>query len=435
MALNLGTLTAKITADTADFEAKMSAATAKGAAFGIGIAALGQLALDAARGISNFAIDSVKSFAEAEAAQLRLNAAIRGSSQAISAGRLNDYAQELSRLTTFEDDAAISAERTMVAYGLSEDQIHRLLPVVADLATGMGTGLAEAAQIVVRSMDMGSGALSRSGIHMSEYQKAVFESASANERLSMTAELVEKSMGGISEAMSDTFLGRVQRLGNAFGELMESFGGWLTKAAGLIGLTSTIGALTDLLQGAPGESSAPPAGGAGEAGGIGGRTGKKSERALLTFGPIEMEARTNEPTKKLHVEYDNALKATVMTVKKLNFTVVDLTADMKKLGSFAATQGTQLASSLSPAISGAIQGGTTAGPMGAILGFGVSALSQSEQFQELQGNIGDVVGGVGNALGTLLTPINDLFHAFDEATPPVDKMKEGADKAAKAKKK
>ena len=177
MPLDLGTLTAKVTADTAEFDERMTSATAKGAAFGAGMVDVGLLLEKAAGAVLEFGKEAVQEFAKAEQAQLRLNAAILGSGQAISSANLIEYADQLARVTTFQDEAAVAAEKTMVAYGLSERQIKSLLPVVADLASGMGTDLPDAAQLIVRSMDMGAGSLTRAGIHMSAYQKAAFEAA------------------------------------------------------------------------------------------------------------------------------------------------------------------------------------------------------------------------------------------------------------------
>jgi len=132
---------------------------------------------------------------------------------------IQELASQLQTTSIYGDEATLSATALLQSLGdLSGEGLKKAIPLVQDLAAGMGIDLETAASLVGKTLGSSTNALSRYGIILDA-------TAPKTEKLAQLTEQVNSKFGGMSEALSTTYLGRVKQLGNAFGDLKETLGG------------------------------------------------------------------------------------------------------------------------------------------------------------------------------------------------------------------
>lgn len=202
----------------------------------VGAAALGGLA--AAGGA--FAVSSVKSFAEAEGAQLRLSEAFRkfpalADTNKAALDRLN---ASLQTKTRFDDESIATGQANLAQFGLTGKQITELTPLLLDYAAKTGSDVPAAAQTLGKAL-LGKGrALAAVGI---KYKDA--GSVAANYEQIIGG--LRTQVGGFAQKEAKTATGQLAILKNAFGEVQESVGRALMPA--LQALMPVINALVPVL--------------------------------------------------------------------------------------------------------------------------------------------------------------------------------------------
>ena len=173
----------------------------------------------------SFGTQSVRAFAEAEKAQVQLQAAYEKFPQLADGNieALKALNTELANKTRFDDDAFATAQASLAQYGLTQDQLEKLSPLVADYAAKTGTDLATAAQQVGKAM-LGQGrALKGVGI---DFKDAGSVGANFEQIMGGLSEKV----GGFAEKDAQTAAGKTEMLKNKFGEIQETVGGALMPA-------------------------------------------------------------------------------------------------------------------------------------------------------------------------------------------------------------
>lgn len=166
----------------------------------------------------------VGAWQEQEQASARLRAALAATGQ--SAGGTQEaieaLAGELQSLTTFGDDATISAAALLQQYGnLEQDGLLKVIPLVQDMAAALGMDLNQAASLVGRTLGTNVNVLQRYGIE-------VDANAESSEKLAAVMEQLQGRFAGTAQAMAETSAGSMVQLRNAFGELLEIGGRYIT---------------------------------------------------------------------------------------------------------------------------------------------------------------------------------------------------------------
>jgi hypothetical protein len=187
---------------------------------------------------------------EAEVAQAKLDNSIANSSQKFkdNGAALNDLASSLQKVTAADDESIKGAEALLVQFGLTEDQVANLTPLVVDLSRKMGIDMDTAAKAVGKSATGSATALNKMGINV----KALGEGSTDAER---TLSALQKSVGGFARGEAQTFSGQLAIAKNLLSELGETVG---VGAAGTLkdivgGFNGLAGRLTEVN---PGLSSA-----------------------------------------------------------------------------------------------------------------------------------------------------------------------------------
>lgn len=195
----------------------------------------------------------LKNTIEAEKVQAQLTSRIKDTGAA--AGRtlqqLSAQADKLQSLTIFDDESIGMAQAALLTFtqiqGLNFD---RTIEAATDLATVMGTDVADAAKVLGKALsdpEKGIGALRKAGITLTDDQKAMVKQFQDTGNVAgaqgVILDALAGKMGTAAEAARNTLGGALQSLGNSFDNLLEGD----TGGAGLKGTTKAVNDLDDAL--------------------------------------------------------------------------------------------------------------------------------------------------------------------------------------------
>ena len=176
------------------------------------IAAFGFTALNKTVG------STLRAFGEQELAEKKLEQALGRTSKGLLA-----QASALQRVTSFGDEAIISAQALIAAFVDDEEQIKAATAATLDLAAAKGMDLNAAADLVSKTLGSSTNSLSRYGI---EVEGAV----GSTERLDSLTKSIATTFGGQAKAQTDTYTGAMTQLSNIVGDLGEDIGSKLAPA-------------------------------------------------------------------------------------------------------------------------------------------------------------------------------------------------------------
>lgn len=217
--------TRKIKTDTttvADGFSSMAKSAAKmGAAVGAAGVALGSLVLR----------EVIRNTSEQEKVMAQLNATLKstGGVAGKTATELATTASSLQKLTTYSDEAIVSAQSLLLTFkNVRGDNFDRTTRAILDMSTALGTDLKSSALQLGKALEnptKGISALTRSGVSFSEAQKDVIKGLAETGRLAEAQTLIlaelETQFGGSAEAARNTMGGALLALQNSWGDLFE----------------------------------------------------------------------------------------------------------------------------------------------------------------------------------------------------------------------
>jgi len=154
-------------------------------------------------------------------------------------------ASELQKVGVVGDEVLISGQSQLASFTKNADVVSLLSKDLADLAVAQyGTNVSQeqaiqTANLMGKALTGQLGALTRTGILVSdEYKKAFEEANTEHERAIVLSKIVADNYGGLNEAMRQTSEGAMQALKNDFGDMQEMIGGVFIPI--LIQLVNTI---------------------------------------------------------------------------------------------------------------------------------------------------------------------------------------------------
>jgi hypothetical protein len=176
----------------------------------------------------------IRNTIEAEKVQAQLTARINDTAGAAgrSLQQLNAQAEKLQSLTVFDDESIGSAQAALLTFtqiqGLNFD---RTIEAATDLATVMGTDVADAAKILGKALSdplAGIGALRKAGITLTDDQKLLVKQLQDTGDIAgaqgVILDALAGKMGTAAEAARNTLGGALQGLQNSFNNLLEGNG-------------------------------------------------------------------------------------------------------------------------------------------------------------------------------------------------------------------
>lgn len=213
------------------------------AASGIGKLAGSLIALAAAKAavqkiLAGFA--EVTTFAnEQEQQEAKLAAVVKATGEAagFSADEIKKYAGELQGATTFGDELTISAAAILATFKqIKGDEFKRTIAAAQDLSSLLGTDLKSSVLQLGKALEdptTGLTALRRAGVSFSasekERIKTLQESGKIQEAQRIVLKAVEDQVGGTANALRKQYGGAVTAVDNAYGDLKEEIGFFITK--------------------------------------------------------------------------------------------------------------------------------------------------------------------------------------------------------------
>lgn len=177
----------------------------------------------ATEAIIEFAKQSVSAFAEAEQGAKKLEFAVRNLAGGNNAAfeQLTQQAENLASTSIFDDDQIKAAQTNLLQYGLSVNEVQKIMGKLVDVASITGNSIEQVASTVIGAMEGRVIPLQK------EYGITVDGSASKTEIFNQTLQQMEKYAGGSASALKTT-AGQIQATTNQIGELKESIGESIT---------------------------------------------------------------------------------------------------------------------------------------------------------------------------------------------------------------
>lgn len=168
---------------------------------------------------------SAQAAEEANQYHLKLDNTIANSPKLVNASKqaFLDQATALQKVTKADDEAVIGIQALLGQFGLAQDQITNLTPLVVDLAQKMGVDFDTAAKMVGKSVEGSAGALKKAGIQ-------VDATAFANDHYTATVDALRSTVGGFAETEGKTFSGQLAIMKNQLHDLEEGVGVGAAKA-------------------------------------------------------------------------------------------------------------------------------------------------------------------------------------------------------------
>lgn len=248
----LSTEATKVQASLARMQTAMAAVQARAVAFHNTLASVGVgggigLTLAAGLGVSAFIKNSIE--AQKTLAQLEAAIASTGGAAGLSSRELTAMASEMQRVTTYGDDAVISAQALLMTFTkVGRDVFPEAIATILDMSTAMGQDLKSSTIQVGKALNdpiKGITALTRVGVSFTEAQKLMIESlVKAGDVAGAQAIILRElqtEFGGSASAARNTLGGALTALQNSFGDLFEVSGDGSRK------LTDAINSLVDTL--------------------------------------------------------------------------------------------------------------------------------------------------------------------------------------------
>jgi hypothetical protein len=156
-----------------------------------------------------------------------------GGAAGYTADQLAQMADELEKTTGIQAESIQQAQALLLTFdNVRGDQFQKATELATDLAATLGVDVAAAARMVGKALDDpvdAVNALARAGVDFTDEQKQMIQSLAESGDVIAAQEQIlaalEDKVGGVAEAMGDTFSGKLAILGAKFGDLGETIGG------------------------------------------------------------------------------------------------------------------------------------------------------------------------------------------------------------------
>ena len=210
---------------------------------GASLTRLGPVGLAAAAVIGTLGLavaGGIKEFKEAEQALNQLNAALKATdfTAGVTAQQITALGEAVEGNTLFKKEDIQQAAASLVSFqNVAGETFTRALKLSADLAVRLGTDVPSAADMLGKALESpeeGLGRLARKFSDLSPTQKEVIENfvkqgdiASAQ---AVILEHLEEKTKGLAEAQAQGLTGAANQLGDAWDDLLESFGRTISES-------------------------------------------------------------------------------------------------------------------------------------------------------------------------------------------------------------
>lgn len=186
--------------------------------------------------IKGFAEEAVKEAVLAEEAQTNLNNALRlsGDYSLEAAKGFDEFAKSLQRTTKFSDEQVLNSVALAKQFGLTNAEAKRAVSVAVDLAAALGEDLSSATFKVGQTFN---GFVNRDLAKIAPELRNLSKGALvAGDALNS----IERRVRGSAEALAGNFSGAIAQAKNAFSDLQETIGGFVTQNPQIIAIIKEV---------------------------------------------------------------------------------------------------------------------------------------------------------------------------------------------------
>ncbi len=165
-----------------------------------------------------FGKESLKAFQEAELNAQKLQVAV-----GVNGGVASDFeklvnqSEQLQKITIFSDDDIQRAQTMALQFGLTTDQVEKLIPVITDYASATGDTLQGALSNVIGGLEGNARALKKQGISLLDNVDSTTQLANITDQLNL-------KFKDQAQIIGETSAGAAAKLANQFDDIKESIG-------------------------------------------------------------------------------------------------------------------------------------------------------------------------------------------------------------------
>ncbi len=204
-------------------------------------AAFSSMASSARAGLQvliDFTKESVKAYAESERIQRQLILVAKEHS-----GALQNQAVAISQVNAVSDELVMQLQTMLLRYGAAPAAVGDTTQAILDYAAATGTDARSATEALTRGVEAGTGHIKGLGVS--------FEATgNKSEDLRRAVAALTEKFGGAGKEDASSLIGQTRAASDAFGELQESFGGFVAELGRDTGvLESVTKLLRDLNEG------------------------------------------------------------------------------------------------------------------------------------------------------------------------------------------
>lgn len=189
--------------------------------------------------IKSWATDAMEGFNAAHEAETKLEAVLNNVPSIIAKGtgaaaaakdNLVALTDKLEENGVVAGDVSVAGLQQLATFQLTEESLAKLVPGMADLVAqqkGLNATQSDAVSIgnlIGKAMTGQTGALSKAGIIMTEYQEKVMKTGNEEQRAAMMAEILQSNVGGVNAALAQTDAGKMQVARNLLGRAQDEIG-------------------------------------------------------------------------------------------------------------------------------------------------------------------------------------------------------------------
>ncbi len=203
----------------ADLQMRILGEDAASAAF----SSVGSASRAAAQIFLDFSKQSLRAYAESDRAQRQLAVVAKDLS-----GAFQSQAKAMAEARLVSDELVMGVQTMLLRYGQAPAAVEATTQAVLDYAAATGTDARTATEALTRGVEAGTGRFKGLGISIEATGDKTKDLAAA------TAELARK-YGGSGAADAASLTGQVRGAEEAFGELQETFGGFIAAIASKTG--------------------------------------------------------------------------------------------------------------------------------------------------------------------------------------------------------
>ena len=210
-----------------------------GAAGKVGAAFLTLGGVISVANLKSWAADAIEGFNAAHEAETKLEAVLSNVPSIIAQGagaaaaakdRLVELTDKMEETGVIAGDVSVAGLQQLATFQLTEESLAKLAPGMADLVAqqkGLNATQGDAVSIgnlIGKAMTGQTGALSKAGIIMTEYQEQIMKTGTEAQRASMMAEILKDNVGGVNAALAQTDAGKMLVAQNLLGRAQDEIG-------------------------------------------------------------------------------------------------------------------------------------------------------------------------------------------------------------------